>query len=102
MKDEQWQVININALGTIQLFLEMSIDFNISNENTMTNMMQALAKLYKKPSTSNKVFLMKHFFNMKMLKGGSIIDHLIDFKMFTDQLSFVGVNFDDEIRDILI
>ena len=45
---------------------------------------------------------MKHFFNMKMLKGGSIIDHLIDFKMFTDQLSFVGVNFDNEVRALLI
>ena len=33
-------------------------------------------KLYEKPSASNKVFLMKHLFNMKMLKGGSVADHL--------------------------
>ncbi|MBO1695010.1 hypothetical protein HJW54_22545, partial [Bacteroides uniformis] len=33
--------------------------------------MQTLAKLYEKPSASNKVFLMKRIFNMKMSEGGS-------------------------------
>ena len=45
---------------------------------------------------------MKCWFNMKMLEGGSIVDHLNDFNMVTNQLSFVGVNFDDEVRDFLI
>ena len=45
---------------------------------------------------------MKRLFNMKMSEGGSIIDHLNEFNMFTDQLIYVGVNFDDEVRDILI
>jgi hypothetical protein len=46
--------------------------FNISKENTMEEMMDALDKLYEKPSSSNKVFLMKILFNMKMLESGSI------------------------------
>ena len=45
---------------------------------------------------------MKHLFNMKMSEGGSITDHLNDFNMVTNQLSSVGVNFDDEVRDLLI
>ena len=68
----------------------------------MANTMNSLENLYQKPLTSNKVFLMKHLFNMKMSKGGSIADHLNDFNMVTNQLSFVGVNFDDEVRDLLI
>ena len=64
--------------------------------------MSALAKLYEKPSASNKVFLMKHLFNMKMLEGGSIVDHLSELNTVTNQLSFVGVNFDDEVRAHLI
>ena len=64
--------------------------------------MKAFNKLYEKPSTSNKVFLMKHLFNMKMLKGGSIVDHLNDFNTVASQLSSVGVNFDDEVRALLI
>jgi hypothetical protein len=64
--------------------------------------MKELAKLYEKPSTSNKVFLMKGLFNTNMIEGGPIVDHLNDFNMITNQLSFVGVNFDDGVRAPLI
>jgi hypothetical protein len=64
--------------------------------------MDTLDKLYEKPSTSNKVFLMKILFNMKMLEGGSIADHLNEFNMVTNQLSSVKVDFDDEVWALLI
>ena len=64
--------------------------------------MSALGNLYKKPSASNKVFLMKYLFNMKMSECGSIADHLNEFNTLTGQLSFVNVNFDDEVRALLI
>ena len=44
---------------------------------------------------------MKHLFNINMLEGGSVADHLNNFNMVTGQLSSVGVNIDDEVRDIL-
>ena len=69
MKDEQWEVINTKALGTIWLFLDSLVAFNILKEKTTKSVMSALEKLYKKPSASNKVFLMKRLFNMKMSKG---------------------------------
>jgi hypothetical protein len=66
MKDEEWEVLDRNALGTIRLILATSMDFNILKEKTTKELMDALAKLYEKPSASNKVFLMKRLFNMKM------------------------------------
>jgi len=44
----------------------MLVDFNISKENTMEDLMEALDKLYEKLSASNKIFLMKRLFNMKI------------------------------------
>ena len=38
---------------------------------------------------------------MMMSEGGSVADHLNDFNTVTSQLSSVGVNFDDEVRDLL-
>ena len=64
--------------------------------------MSALSKLYEKPLASNKVFLKKHLFNMKMSEGGSVVDHLNEFKMIISQLSYVKVSFDNEVRDFLI
>ena len=64
--------------------------------------MKELSKLYEKSSASNKVFLMKHLFNMKISKGGYVIDQLNELNTVTNRIIYVGVNFDDEVRDILI
>jgi hypothetical protein len=66
MKDEEWEVLERKALGTIRLSLVASVAFNISKEKTTKEMMDTLDKLYEKPSVSNKVFLMKILFNMNM------------------------------------
>jgi hypothetical protein len=39
---------------------------------------------------------------MKMLEGGFIIDHLNKFNMVTNRLSSIKVDFDDEVRALLI
>ena len=102
MKDEEWNLLDRKALGTIRLCLAASVAFNISKEKTTEDVMTALGKLYEKPSASNKVFLMKRLFNMKMSESGSVADHLNDFNTVTSQLSSVGVNFDDEVRALLM
>ena len=102
MKDEEWDILDKKALGTIWLSLAVSVAFNILKEKTMKGLMDALAKLYEKPSASNKVFLMKRLFNMKMSKGGSISYHLNEFNMVTNKLSFVKVDFDDKVKALLI
>ena len=68
----------------------------------MVDLINALTKFYEKPLASNKVFIMKCFFNRKMLEGGYNFYYLNDFNTTTNQLSFVGVNFDDEVRSLLI
>ena len=69
--------------------------------NNNKGLIKALVKLYEKTSTSNKVFLMKSLFNMKMSEGGCVADHLNNFNTVTSQLSSVGVNFDNEVRAML-
>ena len=59
MKDEEWEILDRKALGTIRLSLATLVAFTISKKKTTKDLMDVLAKLYEKPSTSNKVFLMK-------------------------------------------
>lgn len=102
MTDPEWEILDRKALGSIRLCLAASVAFNISKEKTTIGLMTALDKLYEKPSASNKVFLMKRLFNMKMVEGGSVADHLNEFNTVTSQLNSVSVNFDDEVRALLI
>jgi len=101
MTDEQWKLLDRKALGTVRLCLAASVAFNISKETTTKGLIKALEKLYEKPSASNKVFIMKQLFNMKMLEGGSVADHLNDFNIVTSHLCSIGVKFDDEVRALL-
>ena len=80
MTDVEWNILDKKALRTVRLCLAASVAFNI---------LQTLEKLYEKPSASNKVFLMKWLFNMKMSEGGSVADHLNDFNTVTDRKSVV-------------
>jgi hypothetical protein len=102
MKDEEWEVLDIKALRTIRLSLEESVAFNILKEKTTKELMITLDKLYEKPSTSNKVFIIKILFNLKMSEGGFIANHLNEFNTITNKLSFVKVDFDDEVGALLI
>jgi hypothetical protein len=102
MKDEEWEVLDRNALGMISMSLEASVDLNILKEKTMKELMDVLVKLYEKPLVFNKVFLMNSLFNMKMLEGGYVSDHLNEFSTVTNQLIYVKVDFADEVRDLLI
>jgi hypothetical protein len=45
---------------------------------------------------------MKRLFNLKMSEGGFVVDHLNDFNMVTNQLTSIKVDFDDEVRALLI
>ena len=101
MTNIEWEILNRKALGTIRLCLEASVAFDISTKTTTKGLMIALAKIYEKPSASNKVFLMKCLFNMKMSEGGSIVDRLNESNTITSQFIFVGLNFDDEVRALL-
>ena len=67
-----------------------------------TNLTKALSGMYEKPSANNKVHLMKKLFNMKMTENASITQHLNEFNIITNQLSSVEIDFNDEIRALIV
>ncbi|KHN41558.1 Retrovirus-related Pol polyprotein from transposon TNT 1-94, partial [Glycine soja] len=66
MKQEEWNLLDRQALGVIRLTLAKNIAFNIVNEKTTAGLMKALSDMYEKPSAANKVYLMRRLFNLKM------------------------------------
>jgi len=92
MTDEAWELLDRKALMTIGLCLGSQVAFNISKEKTTKDVMNALTMLYEKPSASNKTFLMKKFFNMKMNEGEFVQDHLNDFNEVTNNYALLKLN----------
>ena len=57
MTNTEWDILDKNSLGTIQLCLVASIMFNISKETTTEGLMSELAKLYENSSPQIRYFL---------------------------------------------
>ncbi|KAE8689989.1 cytochrome P450 71A9-like [Hibiscus syriacus] len=64
--------------------------------------MAALSSIYEKSSASNKVHLMRRLFNLRMAKGASVAQHLNELNKITTQLSSVEIEFDDEVRALIL
>ena len=84
MKDKEWALLDGPVLGVIRLTLFRFVAHNVVKEKTTTNLMKALSGMYEKPSTNNKVHLIKKLFNLKMAENTSIAQHVNDFNTFTN------------------
>jgi hypothetical protein len=102
MYDSEWALLDRKALAVIRLSLSKSVAHNVVKEKTTSGLMAALSSMYEKPSANNKVHLMKKLFNIKMAEGVSVAQHLNEFNTITNQLSSVEIDFDDEIRTLII
>ena len=63
---------------------------------------EGVSNMYEKPSVMNKVYLMRRLFNLQMSEGEPVVDHINEFNMIISQLSSVEVNFEDEIKVLIL
>ena len=82
--------------------LAKTVTNNILKQKTIVDLMEALAKMYKQPSSVNKIYLMKKLFNLKMAEGCSFTSHLSEFNMIVDQLTSASIMFSDEVQALII
>ena len=102
MKAEEWVLLNRQVLGVIRLILSRSVAHNVVKNKTTVDLMKALIGMYEKSFANNKVHLMKKLFNLKMAENASVAQHLNEFNKITNQLSSVEIDFDDEIRALIV
>lgn len=102
MSDEDWEKMDMKARATIFLSLSNNVLFNVLAKKTMKELWDKLSSLYEIASASNKVFIMKKLYNLKMRERGVMSNHLNEFNTLVTQLISVGINLDDEIKAILL
>ena len=102
MEQADWDLLDRQALGVVRLTLARNVAFNIVKQMITTDLMKALSNMYEKPSASNKVFLIRRLFNLKMAEGASVTDHINEFNVITTQLSSVEITFEDEVKALIL
>ena len=102
MKQEEWDLLDRQALGVVRLSLAKNVAFNIVNEKTTAGLIKALSNMYEKPSAANKVYLIRQLVNTKMREGASVTDHVNEFNSILSRLGSVEINFEDEVKALLL
>ncbi|KAJ0813209.1 putative RNA-directed DNA polymerase [Helianthus annuus] len=92
MYDEDWKLLDRQALGVVRLSLAKSVAYNIVNETTTYGVLKALSNMYEKPSASNKVFLIRQLVNTKMKEGMSVTAHINEVNSIISRLASVEIN----------
>jgi gag-polypeptide of LTR copia-type len=57
----------------------MDVALHVVNETTTFGFIKRLSDLYEKPSSSNKIHLLRRLFQLKMVGGVSMTEHVAEF-----------------------
>lgn len=102
MKDGDWALLDRQALRVIWLTLSHNVAFNIAKESATRCLMAVLSSMYKKQSTSNKVHLIRRFFNLLIAKRIPVDQHLNELNIITTQLNSMEIEFNYEIWALIL
>ena len=72
--------ICIRFVSFVRLTLSKNVAFNVKNVPSTTDITKVLADTYEKQYASKKVHLMRRLFNLKMVNGTKLADHVNEFK----------------------
>ena len=71
-------------------------------DKTTRDLLKALSNMYEKPSAMNKVYFMRRLFNLQMFENESVSNHINEFNMIVSQLNSLDINFEDEIKALIL
>ena len=98
--DENWEFENHQACGYTIQQIEDNVRNHIVNETYAKTLWDKLETLYASKTDNNKLFLLKQLMSFKYKEDSPILDHINGFQGILNQLSGMGVNFDDEIQGL--
>ena len=71
-----WEDLDAQALNTISLCLEDEVLFNIFEESIAAGLWEKLETLYITKSLTNRIYLKRQFYSLRMKEGTKIAEHL--------------------------
>ncbi|KAF8396229.1 hypothetical protein HHK36_017843 [Tetracentron sinense] len=94
--DLKWEEINVKALSTIRSCLANNILVNVTGEITAAGLWKRLEALYHSKSITNRIFMRRKLFALRMKEGTKVSKHLNAFNNIFCELENVGVKMEEE------
>ena len=76
--------------------------YNMMDEETATKLWSKLETLYMTKSLSNKLYLKKQIYGLRMNEGTTVLEHLNFFNKVISELLAVNVKIDEENKALIL
>ena len=76
--------------------------YNMIDEETTTGLWSRLETLYMTKGLSNKLYLKKQLYGLRMKEGTTVLEHLNFFKKIISELLAVDVMIDEEDKTLIL
>ena len=102
MSDEDWEELEARAVSTIQLSLAPELKYSVMNEKSPSQLREKLEKVYTSKSLTNRLYLKKQLYELKMSEERDVRDHINNFNKCITQLLSVEVKIDEEDKAVIL
>lgn len=100
--DEDWEFEHNQVCGYIRQFVEDNVYNHISGVTHARSLWDKLEELYASKTGNNKLFYLTKLMQVKYVEGTTVADHLNEIQGIVDQLSGMGIKFDDEVLALMV
>ena len=100
--DAYWKELEAKDVKTIRLCLDDNVMYHIMNEESSMIILAKLENQYLSKSLMNKLYLKQKLFDLKMLEGMDIDQHINVFNQIISDLKRTDMNFDDEYKMLML
>lgn len=94
--EEEKEMKDLKALSIIRLHLSNDVLQDVLKEKSAASLWLKLEQLLMTKSLPNKLHLKQQLFNLKMIEGGSLAEHISTFKELVNNLENMDVQYEDE------
>jgi hypothetical protein len=102
MKDADWEELEAKTVSTIRLALAPEVKYSVLNEKSASKLWKTLEDLYMSKSLTNRLYLKKQLYELKMDDDIDVRDHLNKFNKCVTELLNVDVKIEDEDKAIML
>ena len=102
MTKDDWEELDLLAMSTIRLHLADNVYFTVLDCDSAEILWTKLCNTYEKETASNKVYLMRKLYDLRMKDNDSVASHLNDFDALWSQLLAQKMILDDELKCVFL
>ena len=98
--DREWELEHRVVCGFIRQWVDENVLNHIDAVNHARTLWETIEGLYARKAGTSKLFLMKKLMALRYKDGIPMADHLNELQGIMNQLSIMGIKFDDEIHGL--